>query len=231
MTIPPTRGYSRSVDMWSIGTIAALLLTGNSIFAGDQDDNDWESRQSKLRAAAECDLSVIDRNEGPWIHVGRRGKAFIKALLVLDESIRLTAKAALKHRWIDNPVYSVELNSIYKDVTASWKPRAPRSDLVRFIDTSHIESSTTFAPSQIESTNLVQSRHFARTRASSLVPSSHRQDSGSFSESVERSQVDRVGIDAYSQGLLRDDSIFQAEHYQQALDSSSVDIDVRTASG
>lgn len=155
--------------MWSLGTITVLLLTGDLIFAGNADVNDWESNQAKLQAAAACDLSVIDRNEGYWAYVGQRGKSFVKGLLVLDEGKRMTAKSALEHRWIKNPVYTGRLKSIYESITSDWRPRSTGADIVRVLDTHHLEASTPSPPSPVRPTP-VKSHYFTQIHASPVKP-------------------------------------------------------------
>jgi len=143
--IPNNLGYSSAVDMWSVGTIATVLLTGTLIFTENQygTQDEWESR---LQAAAQCDLSVIDDEDSEWALVGRRGKAFVKALLILDERKRLTAKEALQHPFISCHLYAKELDKVYKNAVRDWKPRTRVRNIVQRIDTSDI-----LMPSPVES--------------------------------------------------------------------------------
>ena len=157
--------------MWSIGTIAALLLTGALIFAGGEDDTgDWQSRQAKIRAAAQCDLSMIDRGDGEWAYVNKRGKAFVKSLLILDEKRRLTAKQALQHPFLTCPQYASLLEKIYKHAIHDWTPRPKAKDIVRTIDTSYISASPAAAK---PSSAAVKSGYFGDMQhASPPAPSS-----------------------------------------------------------
>lgn len=158
--------------MWSLGTITAILLTGNLIFAGTQDDkDDWESRQSKLRAAAQCDLSMIDRNEGEWSLVNKRAKDFVKSLLVLDENRRASAKQALQHPWLTNRHYAGILEAIYKRAVGDWTPRDKDRNIVQLVDTSDIAAATPLRPSRDQSP-VVRSTHFGSLYASAARPPS-----------------------------------------------------------
>lgn len=177
-TIPNTSGYSSAIDMWSIGTITALLLTGEMIFP-DQcgTEAEWDSRQQKLRAAARCDLSMIDGNKGEWSIVTKKAKEFVKNLLVLKESKRLTAKQALQHPWLNCDNYRADLERVYESAIADWKPRNRKDSIVRTIDTSFLAPPTPTSSSPRSSSPPMVSTYFNETtlHASGPAPSSsHR---------------------------------------------------------
>jgi calcium-dependent protein kinase len=80
--------YTEKADMWSIGVIAYMLLTGGPPFHGTDDEVlrkiktasvHWSSRYHKLSTPA---------------------KDFLQKLLVLDPAKRLSAQEALDHPWI-----------------------------------------------------------------------------------------------------------------------------------
>jgi len=82
--------YSFAVDMWSIGCIAYVLLSGYHPFSEDTDTplyiqivtGQWEFHQ------------------GVWDYISDDAKDFISELLVLDPEERMTAREALRHPWI-----------------------------------------------------------------------------------------------------------------------------------
>lgn len=128
-----TDGYSEAVDMWSVGSVTALLLSGSIIFANGIPNNGLEFAQAAghnvhaqqdpiISAAKKCDLSRMDYGS-EWVCVGRRPKDFIRRLLVLDESQRMTAPQALEHKWFTNKHYKAEYENLYERVVESWKPR------------------------------------------------------------------------------------------------------------
>lgn len=85
--------YDRSCDLWSIGVIAYLMLSGRPPFNGPSD----EVIMKKIRRGKYCmEKSVL------WDHeVSRYGKDFIRRLLEMDPRKRWTADMALEHAWLN----------------------------------------------------------------------------------------------------------------------------------
>lgn len=121
--MPACEGYSKAIDMWSIGSITCALLTGDVIFV-DRDDPLYKTRPDKVifDLAEQCDLSVMNDGE-QWETVGNRPKDFIKRLLVLDESQRMTVQEALQHSWFTHKSYASEFEAVYELAVKEWKPR------------------------------------------------------------------------------------------------------------
>jgi serine/threonine protein kinase len=137
-TMLPEEGYSKSVDMWSVGSITAILLTGEYIFTHCTHTKVGEdSRQVIIDLAAQCDLSVLDDEYHPsWRHITHTPKDFIKRLLVLEENDRLTATEALAHVWFTNECYAKDLEDLCVRSIKDWRPRPASSQLVERISKS-----------------------------------------------------------------------------------------------
>ncbi|XP_006808157.1 death-associated protein kinase 3-like [Neolamprologus brichardi] len=77
-------------DMWSIGVITYILLSGASPFLGD-------TKQDTLG-----NISAINYefDEEFFCHTSKRAKSFISQLLEKDKKKRLTIQDALNHPWI-----------------------------------------------------------------------------------------------------------------------------------
>eukprot|EP00501_MAST-03F_sp_TOSAG23-6_P001301 GSMAST32.ASY1.ANO1.1349.1 assembled CDS len=95
--------YTSACDLWSIGVITYMLLSGNPPFPGETDSEII----SNVRIGEYTMFSPV------WGKVSDDGKDFINKLLVKDPSKRLTARQALNHKWIikeqaDHP--QVQLN-------------------------------------------------------------------------------------------------------------------------
>ena len=84
--------YDRSCDVWSLGTIAYILLCGYPPFNGETDPEIFETIQrGHYKFAGQA-----------WEHKSDECKDFIKCLLRRDPRKRFTAREALEHPWIKN---------------------------------------------------------------------------------------------------------------------------------
>ncbi|KAL1131135.1 hypothetical protein AAG570_012372 [Ranatra chinensis] len=77
-------------DMWSVGVICYVLLSGLSPFMGD---NDAETFANITRADYDFDDEAFDS-------ICQDAKDFISALLVNRKEKRLSAEECLRHRWM-----------------------------------------------------------------------------------------------------------------------------------
>jgi serine/threonine protein kinase len=133
--IPAEDGYSKSIDMWSIGSIAAAILSGEMIFDGRTNPNCYDDSGAVIVGrAAVCDLSVLDEEYHPrWSEVGHHPKDFIRRLLVLEEDRRMMASEALVHPWFSR---DSELECMYARSVADWVPHEKEDQLVERISKS-----------------------------------------------------------------------------------------------
>ncbi|XP_061850869.1 myosin light chain kinase family member 4 [Colius striatus] len=79
-------------DMWSVGVIAYMLLSGLSPFLGD-DDNET------LNNILACSWDFEDEE---FRGVSDQAKDFISKLLIKEKCWRISATAALKHPWLSD---------------------------------------------------------------------------------------------------------------------------------
>eukprot|EP01024_Parvocaulis_polyphysoides_P047334 TRINITY_DN4487_c2_g1_i2.p1 TRINITY_DN4487_c2_g1~~TRINITY_DN4487_c2_g1_i2.p1 ORF type:complete len:360 (-),score=82.51 TRINITY_DN4487_c2_g1_i2:358-1437(-) len=82
--------YSSAVDMWSVGVILFILLSGYSPF---DDENDAVLFQ-KIREGD------YDADDPIWDEVSEEAKDLVSKLLNVNADKRLSAEQALKHPWI-----------------------------------------------------------------------------------------------------------------------------------
>jgi len=82
--------YDQQSDMWSVGCIVFLLLSGNLPFLG-------RSQKELFRKIVS---GKYEFKPDDWEFVSDDAKDLVKKLLVLDPDKRITAKAALLHPWI-----------------------------------------------------------------------------------------------------------------------------------
>ncbi|PRQ47906.1 putative protein kinase CAMK-CDPK family [Rosa chinensis] len=84
------RSYSTEADMWNVGVIAYVLLTGTRPF--------WAQTASGIfRAVLRSDPSF---DESPWPSLSTEAKDFVKRLLNKDHRKRMTAAQALRESLI-----------------------------------------------------------------------------------------------------------------------------------
>ncbi|KAF2630211.1 kinase-like protein [Macroventuria anomochaeta] len=164
--IPSHYGYSLSVDMWSIGSITAAILTGEQIFSCRQDGPfEEDARRVIIGLAAQCDLSILDDKYHPlWGPIGHAPKDFIKRLLVLEEEARMSAAEALNHIWFTHPMMAAEFEAQYERSIRGWRPRHKDDQLIEQISTLKPSSGPQQA-SKSNSFNGTASRLFASKQA------------------------------------------------------------------
>ncbi|RAR14322.1 Pkinase-domain-containing protein [Stemphylium lycopersici] len=132
-TIPAEQGYSKSVDMWSVGSLTATVLTGDNLFT-NRAHSEYELNPQGVIVglAAICDLSVLDDEYNPlWNLIGFRPKDFVRGLLVLEEERRMTATEALAHHWFTS--YAEDFEELYARSVADWVPPTNNVQLVEEI--------------------------------------------------------------------------------------------------
>ncbi|XP_010571617.1 PREDICTED: myosin light chain kinase family member 4 [Haliaeetus leucocephalus] len=101
-------------DMWSVGVIAYMLLSGLSPFLGD-DDNET------LNNILSCSWDFEDEE---FRDVSDQGKDFISKLLIKEKCWRISATAALKHPWLSDHKLHCRLQKKTKADCVSQAPPA-----------------------------------------------------------------------------------------------------------
>ncbi|XP_048018273.1 myosin light chain kinase 3 isoform X3 [Megalobrama amblycephala] len=91
---------SFNTDMWSLGVITYMLLSGLSPFLGD-DENET------LNNILSCQWNF---EEDEFSEVSNEAKDFISKLLVVDKSWRIGATEALRHPWLSDPAVHFRLH-------------------------------------------------------------------------------------------------------------------------
>ena len=84
------KGYDQQSDMWSVGCIVYLLLSGNLPFMG-------RSQKELFRKIV---AGKYDFDDEEWGNVSEQAKDLVSKLLVLDPNKRITAAEAVRHEWL-----------------------------------------------------------------------------------------------------------------------------------
>jgi calcium-dependent protein kinase len=82
--------YSQGCDMWSIGVVAFMLLSGNMPFGGT-------CEAEVIRMIKACEYSFEGET---WRTVSEEAKNFVSSLIRAIPGERLTAEEALNHAWL-----------------------------------------------------------------------------------------------------------------------------------
>uniref|UniRef100_A0A8C1JDZ3 Serine/threonine-protein kinase 17A n=1 Tax=Cyprinus carpio TaxID=7962 RepID=A0A8C1JDZ3_CYPCA len=81
---------STATDMWSIGVLAYVMLTGISPFLGDD-------KQETFLNISQINISYTEEE---LQHLDRAAIHFIKSLLIKEPESRATAEDCLRHQWL-----------------------------------------------------------------------------------------------------------------------------------
>ncbi|CAN0327298.1 unnamed protein product [Ascophyllum nodosum] len=87
------RRYDKACDLWSIGVITYILLSGYPPFYGESDQDIFASIQH----------GYFEFPSPGWDSISVEAKDFIGQLLQKDPSARMTATQAIGHSWFDTP--------------------------------------------------------------------------------------------------------------------------------
>ncbi|XP_038828580.1 serine/threonine-protein kinase H1-like [Salvelinus namaycush] len=125
--------YSCQVDMWALGVIAYILLSGSMPFEDD-------SRPRLYRAILRGRYSFHGE---PWPSVSNLAKDFIECLLGVDPSSRLTAIQALQHPWVVTmSASSSSMTNLHRSISQNLRRRASRASVPSSSSSSRCPSST-----------------------------------------------------------------------------------------
>jgi len=117
--------YGKGSDLWSLGVLLYVILSGCSPFSADEEEAILE-----LVAQAKFEF-----HEAEWSHISEQAKNLISQLLVVDPAKRLTMQQLLDHVWLKDAVATARSNMQAESqqqqkaapAAVSAKPAAPAS--------------------------------------------------------------------------------------------------------
>lgn len=107
-----SQGYTKLVDMWSLGVILYVCLVAYPPFSNERNDTDEDIYDQIVTAN-------YNFNHSRWKNVSQLAKQLISFLLKLNSSERLNTDQALDHSWLDDRKMIQEANELmepYKSV-------------------------------------------------------------------------------------------------------------------
>ncbi|CAD5224115.1 unnamed protein product [Bursaphelenchus okinawaensis] len=98
------KGFNRSLDMWSVGVIVYVSLSGTFPFNEDEDINDQIQNAEFMYPP------------NPWNEISSNAIEFINCLLQVKMSKRLTVSKALSHIWLQGYQLWSDLRCLEREV-------------------------------------------------------------------------------------------------------------------
>ncbi|VDD88317.1 unnamed protein product [Enterobius vermicularis] len=98
------KGFNRSLDMWSVGVIVYVSLSGTFPFNEDEDINDQIQNAEFMYPP------------NPWREISSTAIDFINGLLQVKMNKRLSVMKALSHEWLQNYQLWSDLRCLERDV-------------------------------------------------------------------------------------------------------------------
>uniref|UniRef100_A0A3B5B171 Serine/threonine-protein kinase H1-like n=1 Tax=Stegastes partitus TaxID=144197 RepID=A0A3B5B171_9TELE len=108
--------YTCAVDMWALGVIAYIVLSGSMPF---EDDNRTRLYKTIVRGK-------YSFHGNPWPSVSNLAKDFIARLLVSDPAARLTADQAIRHPWVVTMAAGASMRNLHRSISQNLRQRASR---------------------------------------------------------------------------------------------------------
>lgn len=113
---------SLATDMWSVGVLVYVLLTGHSPFGGD----------TKQETFLNISQGQVDFPEDLFNNVSTQAIDFITHLLIVDPSSRMTVEDALQHQWLSGVT-----SPLSSPLISSSSPSCTSEKNAKRVDTPH----------------------------------------------------------------------------------------------
>ncbi|KAJ5894522.1 kinase-like domain-containing protein [Penicillium taxi] len=154
------KGYTSATDLWAIGSVVALMLTGRVPFHAKCVD--------LARPLQQLDefLQMHKVEEFP--------RDLLHKIFVVDEVRRITAKRALDHSWFVS--YSAELEARYRAVFGNWKEKIRGYSAIVALDSLPCVSACDVAPGDVQASASSRPLREAQVSTRSRIPIAQVED-------------------------------------------------------
>ena len=92
--------YDCSVDIWALGVLTYIMLSGKPPFKG----------RSKDEIFIEITTKNINYSGDIWKKISKEAKSFVRKMLIRDPKIRSSAESLLQDDWIKKNIDNVEID-------------------------------------------------------------------------------------------------------------------------
>ncbi|KAM8822632.1 serine/threonine-protein kinase H1-like [Spinachia spinachia] len=111
------KAYSCAVDMWALGVIAYVVLSGSMPF-----EDDSRTRLYRSIVRGKCSF-----RGDPWPTVSHLARDFVQGLLLLDPAVRPTCDQASRHPWVVTMAAGSPMRNLHRSISQNLRQRASRS--------------------------------------------------------------------------------------------------------
>eukprot|EP00941_MAST-03F_sp_MAST-3F-sp1_P005936 g5936.t1 len=214
--------YSSKADVWSLGVILYMMLSGRPPFDSKQGDTAGIFRAVKLGKPSFEGVA--------WENISDEGKSLCRALLQTNPKKRLSAHDALKHPW-------VERSKLYaKPLDAEGVARALRSfvcfpklkqTVIDIISFTMSESEVTalrnnFVQMDVDRTGKVTFNEFQAALESSNMKFTHEEVKSMF-QSLDRNQTGSLDYSEFLAATLQSSAYLEETRLREAFNTLDVD--------
>ncbi|KAL5337155.1 kinase-like domain-containing protein [Aspergillus crustosus] len=119
-------GYTKAADLWSLGCLTAILLTGEAPF--DELPKGWIPGKQRLAEVKKLKAKMQRRK------IGLRAQDFVFSLLQHNPHERMDVKQALQHPWFTNSSHKFDFEEVYRRSIRDWTPRTTKEPLIVGLD-------------------------------------------------------------------------------------------------